>query len=547
MAYVTEEGEVLGSIIVKNMIDMFGSRKDLHLIDDDFVRCFSENKEGKIHNRVDGMKSYIAIRNSIVEYVSNYSYIDTVTTGISKGEISGDLITISESDDVHLTGYLDLYTRKFMPADDRKIDNFYNFYALPNIFNMHEDADVKKNIETLFGIIMTWLTFPIIPITVSGIGKGVLITSGVITPTNKGKGVMSLGVNEKYPEKDENKERILSTIVSELSKIVLEQTPNSNTSKASELYWNTVATGLIEYMNINTVSTVDTGIGQSNYLDKSGVTIPEVTEYEGASLGAIVFGSTLVSKVVFDMTVIPIQLALPFKLDLPKICYKKTIVDEWGVEKEITVCLSFRDILTNIANLVEKITEVVVGAIKDAIDFLTRILNGVLTKISEIVEIITDAISFFVEGAMKFIASVFAHVTEFINDIIYYMTLPIVKSLRAAAWAFMQLVKYLQVAYEGLRNITFVKKTIEGITIVATTVIKAVQAVIDFLNMVMSEIGGFVTYILDKLSEIEFDNTDNCELVRIVIEVLNTAIKTATSLIVVPTIPTIPTIPPISG
>ena len=535
MAYPTPEGEVLGSIIWNNMVDNFGSGKFDYLYDDCFIKCFSSSDEEKLNTRVENLKAYVAIREGVVQYVDGYSMVDTITEGSMVGQVSKKTVNIQTTDNVHLTGYLNLYDR-FGMSDKEKIDNVYSFYSIPNIFGTNNTEDYIAGAEELFEVIISWLSFPFVNVDVYGTGKGVNI---------KGSGTVRFGKNDDKPNKQDNINAILEEIRVQMpalnEKLKTNLTDNGETQETIYAeFWNIIASGVAEYMNINSVTTTDIGVGTINYM-VAGVPspTPDIAVYSGVSEGSAKFGSQLITHMNIGLEVPQIQYKIPFELNIPPICFTLNIKDENGVKKETNVCLAIGEISTNIADAISKVVEVITNAITVALQKIAKILNGVGESIEKINQTLQEAFEKFLAGAKTVIEAIFAKFTEFITKIMEIVIIPAVEAVRTALWsvflnAQIPVVKAALTAYfETIKVIEFIKQKITSLAIFAK-----IAGVISDINDGIAEINESITKkitdINNTLTEAvstESSNSDCSCLIDII------------SLIASIPIPTIPSLP----
>ena len=523
MSYPSKEGEVLGSIIWKHMLDNFDTGKSNYLFDDDFIKCFLSSHDKNIKQRVENLKSYIAIRNGIVEYINGYS-------------ICQKIVNISKDDKVELSGSLDIYNRIGI-SDENIINDIYNIYSFPNIFAMNGHVDYVKNAEELFDIITSWLLFPFIEVKVYGAGKGINIA---------GIGYIKFGSNEEHPDSKQNKTNILNKLSTELNIVNKELINSIDTetglvdSKIYQKYWMVIASAVVEFLNINTVSTVDGGSNNVNCLIGSATT-PDVGVYIGVSEGSCVFGSTIVSGM--NITVLGITFDIPFDLKIPPICFDFDVEDkDTGITKTTRVCLSIDKIITDITNLAEKIITVITDAIEKALEFITKILNGVMTEVEKIEKVLEDAFNKFMEGCEKFITAVTKKLEEFLNSIIDIFVIPAVETARAAIWSVITSTPAGLLVYNFLKLKQYIKQVIDSIEIIDdinTVIININETISVVYDAIIKRIVDIETYISEHL-KYAF-NSDECNIIETIIKLLSSIpIPDEIPVFEIPTIPSLP-------
>lgn len=533
MAYPTPEGTVLGSIIWNNMVDSFGTGKWDFLFDDCFIKCFQSSENPELNGRVNNMKSYVAIREGLAQYINGYSSIETVTTGTVVGQVSKRIVNVTEADDAKLNGYVDVYNRMGV-GEELLVDNMFSLYSIPMVFGTTGAENYTEGAEELFKIILSWLSFPFIDVDLYGTAKGVNI---------KGNGTIKFGSNEEFPDKRTNKDTILQKILDEMPALNDEMVSSLNENgeidpELFEKFWTIIGSGVVEYMNINEVTTKDIGANTMNWTIGGVPQPPDIGVYNGSSEGEATFGDTLVAKINIVLEVPQVDFSIPFKLDIPPICFGMNIKDEFGVRKKTRVCLDFNEIQTNIADLVTKVVEAVQNAISGAMEKIAKILNGIQAGIDEIERVLSEAFETFIEGAIAFVEAIFAKVEEYVTKLLEMYIIPLVEKARGVLWSAALAAAgagraVLQAIYDTFKALEYLQSQVASLEIIQKT-IELIQKINDTIEEVNEDIAETLEEINESILEAlgQDDENEKCACILNLLSFLGT--------LSLPAIPTIP-------
>jgi len=540
MDYPTPEGKLLGSYIWTHMVNNFSSYMMLDSVNDDFLKCFNASHNDEITSRTDNMKTYVSIRDGIMEYINAYSLITTTAIGGASGTLSQTTINISEDDNAELLGTLDVKKRLAFP-DDVDINSVFSFYSLPNVFGNYgeeeEPIDVYASNIKLFNIIKSWLQLPFIGVTVSGIHKGIMIT-GVGTINFDGTNDDIISFIDKTIDP-----------MAEVSKYVYDYTEEHGVvpDDASLRFWEIMSSAIVDYLNINSISTKDIGTITINYINDSNVEMTEIATYNGTSVGSCMFGSEIQTFMSIDV-ISGIKFSFPLNLHLPPICYHTTITDkETGIVKSVNVCVTLSEIISSLSDLIGGIYNSIVGAIREAVNKLIKILNKGLTPLKDIINEINNAIKYFISEMLIVFRKIYDLTVGKVIEVANIIATQLTTLTRRTIWAAFNKVAaiYLVPYYktqELIYNITqliklndIILKTKEIIEKVNDIVGKVFDNIMAFANSVVriiSDIFNFPFNTIDEFLE-EMKDTEYCNVFYIIID-------TFYNLIPLPPIPFIP-------
>ncbi len=494
--YPTPEGKVLAGKIRNEMIDNFGSGKTDEMYDDSIILCASKSKSKLFASRKENFKAYVAVRDGLKAYAALYSKIELKTAGVSKGDITQQIVNVTEDDNIILQGVLD-----FNP------DPLFNVYSVPLVFNtdgvnLAEGGNIDS-IEKFFNVLVAWLSFPMVDVNSSGMGGGAVIV---------GKGHIKFGENEDITEEEKKKE-IFAEYTLRLGQLrdksVQYYTDNQTVMpKMFEDFWDIIASGIVDFINTNEIQSKDRGIA----------TLPESGKYKGASTGTCEFTSYMVPKLIVSFPAIPPlgELSFNFNAEAPRVaCEVIEIVDKFGATKEIVVCPEIKPIECSFTNFVVKVS----NAIKDALNAITEPLRKLLTRLGYGVTYVTNKIAEVIgklrEKMKKVVTAITDKIKEFIKMIADQIIIPVVRMLRENLWKPLMNVPYLLSYYTTKTMINLVKNTIIAIQTIVDVVIGIITKMIELIMYVVKKIGEFIAKIVDwwkdKLNSGDDLDDDSCK------------------------------------
>ena len=525
-SYPTPEGKVLSSLVWNHMIDNFGTGKDDSLFED-MVQCLANSDETAISIRKENMKAYISVRDGLKDYINGYSSVELITTGTVAGEASKQSVNIvadyddleSESN-VKLYGYLDLNS-----------DELFNVYSFPNIFFTGEPTtgpgDPMEGLDQLFDTIVSWLAFPMTDVKSTGMGSGLLVI---------GNGKIKFGANEEITS-DDKKAEIFAEYESKL-KIVMDEVTAYFEENGKPMdgvfnkYWDIIGSGIVDYLNTNEVVSEDTGNMSLHYVDDADLPMIEDGTYKGASQGVCVFSSTPVTKVVLAIDPLPLGLNINIKLpDLP--CVKVTIVDKFGVEKEICAKINLGIIFGAIGDIITNITT----AIKDAIASVAEFIEGILTRIGEAIEKIAETIAWVIAELTKQIELIIQAIKDAINKVLEAVSKQIARTatklLRSTVWAGIISGAQETFAYAVMKGYylaktiaNWIKSIAEFIEKIFGEILKILQKIRDLIVYVFETVAKMIKKLTNIIAEWFNDLIDNigdhesCDIIKTTLEII---------------------------
>lgn len=521
--YPTPEGKILSGMIWNNMIDSFGTGKED--FDDPTIKCVENSRNEKIRARRENYIAYLAVRDGLKEYMSNYSLIELLAIGSADGQVSKQRVNITEEDEVILSGFLE-----FNP------DELFSIYATPNIHNINgvdlgSDGHLKS-ISKFFDIIVAWLSFPMVDVKSSGMGQGIYIN---------GNGNIRFGENEDISSREKKDEifeeyKVKLTEVSDQVKSHFNETGEALPG-VFNMYWDIIASGIVDYINTNEIVSKDTGSGTLSFNAPAPTT--DVAIYTGMSEGVCVFGTEIIPKIGISLPEIPPVGSLSFNLNILGIgdipCHMITVVDEFGVEKEICARLSLGPITGTLATIAGKVGTALQTALDGVVGFVSAILERLGYATAVISQIISDMVSALTEVIAKIMQGILTGINTFLSFIAEQIVIPVVKALRSTLWQPLMNVVQLAAYYtvKTLINLitaitTFIGKVIGGI-------VTLIGKLVDLIAYVVESVGELVSDIVDFFDSLDDDDDDveECDTFRAMVALLSA----------VPTLPEIPDTP----
>ena len=524
--YPTPEGKLLSGFVWNHMVDNFGTGKSNDDYSDPIIKCISSSSNNFIRPRVENYKSYIAVRDGLKEYMTQYSTIELITTGTVVGTTSKQQVNIVDTDEVILYGYIGFNS-----------DALYNVYSIPNIFNTCSvDLGVDsylKSIEKFFDIIVAWLSFPMVDIKSSGMGNGIYVT---------GNGHIQFGQNADITS-DDKKDEIFAEYKKKLD-IVMKQSQEYFAEHGEpmkdifSLVWDIIASGIVDYINTNEIISEDTGTGVLSYNDdSSNAPMTENAVYTGMSEGICIFTDYMVPKIVLELPPIPPVGSLTFNINIPDVptleCPTVTIIDEYGVEKEIKACPVLPPIFATIFNIATVVKDAVEQAIAGVVEFVKNILERLGYAIEYILKIISDLIEALTLLMAKVIKAIMDGFNKFLEFISTQIVIPVVKSARAVVWAVvLNLQPYgiiLKVYYVLKTLMNFIKAIIQFISKVIGKVIELIGKLVKLIQYVIESVGKLITEIVTWVDEHiniddDFDD-DTCNVFKVALVLISNIIS----------------------
>lgn len=539
LTYVTDEGKAFASIVRRNIQTYVGDNDPVETptytdgeendlgeeisqntseddatekqcsgdIDPDVAvnNTFAVSNNKEIRNRASASKASYAYHLSLKEYVCNYGVLTSTTTGMVNA-CPTTIRTITEADDFELQGRLNLSNQNNV---------FFTMYNIPNIFGLgaddgDTDAPHRRTMKRSLKAIKKWMIAPVVRCTVNGFKLSVYVT---------GEGIFKLTID------NDGIDEIIDKAITEFDSITayVEDNPDTSTVDVFNAYHDVYGTAVVEMLNINTVSTIDGGIGI--FPDCPGA------PYVGTSSGSVAFGSTMVVAMDVTVPVPPEELTLTVQAEVDmepvtmcfenpsgdESCYEYTIAPSSCTEDSEPIT---PDTLTSI--LIEKLNGV-------ALSIYNKIQNRLKDKLREIeededldeeekerkiVEAIADASEQLKDALGKLsdqVSSVTTAVTDkiagFFEAIVDEVIRPLLRAASKIAW---EAVTTVYAPIDALFQSIQALDTIDNITKINDN-IDALNESIEVVADVVEEINDVVTDA-SQLDNIDFglDGVNSC-------------------------------------
>jgi len=430
---ITKEGDVLSSLITHYMTTEFSSGIDISIVNtmypESFILCFSK------FGRIDALRANSCIQKGITDYIQNYAMVELQSVGVSTpNPLNPPMPTLIIDDAYGLK-----HNGRVVVNDTPPFNVIFSSFSIGRMFNIDvdggvSDADIMRSVKTFFNDIVTWLNFGISSKT-SNITNSIYVESYGLA----GETYMNGNGTINFLATDEQKQGIMDSMVANFKTLnsdnVLEISKNSkHIDNYFELVWGIMSTGIVSYLNMNTVSTIDNGI--SIYAPPpilphiySGVSINSETPY------TVIFGYEYISVVFIEVITIfdqSISISIPIKIDTP--LFKFDFYDINGVLKRIAVPMWLKKLGGSIKTIVDNITKVISEMVDDVLSFITDLLlrigyvaDAIMEHINACVLVITDFITILLEKIAEVL-------TIAINKLKSIFDTVIVRNLRKIQW-----------------------------------------------------------------------------------------------------------------
>lgn len=512
--YPTAAGKALGGIIWNNMIDNFGTGKTE--FDDSTIKCVDNSKNETLSSRRENYIAYCSVRDGIKEYMTGYSKIELTTVGSAVGNVSNIRVNITEDDNIKLTGFLD-----FNP------DTLFSIYATPNVHNLYgvdlASDGYLKSLSNFFDIIVSWLSFPMVDINSSGMGNGIYVT---------GKGNIKFGTNDDISA-DDKKAEIFAEYKDKLTKIAQDVKDHfDSTGKALDgvfnMYWDIIASGIVDYVNTNEIISSDVGVGVLTY-NAGGAPLVENATYTGMSSGVCTFGSVMVPKISLTLPSIEPIGSLSFNInidDVPEMeCQIVEVIDKYGVKKEICAKIESPTVTGTLSTISGNVKD----ALNNSVSKVSTFINKIMTRLGYATEAIATAIGKVVAALTKAVTTVLGviikGITAFLEVIAKQIVIPVVRGLRAALWEPLMKVTQLAAYYTVKTLMNIITAVTDFISKVMGAMIKLIAKLAELISYVVGSVSAIITKIIEFFSNLgnKDDDVSECDEFRSMVSLLSNA------------------------
>lgn len=499
---VTSAGNALGGLIITK-IDEQVNMNQL------FCCCPSISDFLELMSRKLGYSTNKAIETAIKDYIVNYSGVCMRSIGTATLTVPMPLtlpnpfITVDKDYGLDINGILSF-------SDNDVTNNLFSVFSMSRLLGIDEPKDVNDKetpigVDQLFNDIVSWLSCNNIP----GSPSSVIKIDGnafhnEITTTSTG--------TVYFNATDDEITTILVKVNENLFKLNKDNMAYMQSKQIAmpryfELVWSIISTGLVEYMSINFVSSVNAGFGVQGL---SLYTYTGLSQYKcdgSTDLTKVVFGDEYVQRV--NVTVeLKIPLPAPFTLPesirylkvtenirVPSSKYTFTGRDINGKSKTFNIDINFPTINFDFWDGIDGFG---VQVNKIALDMYANI-EKILINVGYIVDAIEEVLLGIYNKIMEMVSTIITGMSGIIDRIfesfeLMYMTI-LIRVQRQIVWSALE---KSYPAFVGLHKVLdtveIVKSQVDNALIKIEVVKEKIRFVTDYTRV--------VTFINDKISKV---------------------------------------------